>query len=268
MVEKIKARVQELLTSGKIKGFLGLRERYGHVGPYLFTDPNDLDGMSVGDGAKPGDTRYSLNKQLIRLVRSYQDDVFGVLVRGCDERGLKTLIASNQLDPARVVPVGLACPQELADACECMKPYPDEYVAGEQAEGRPFAGVAQIEAMAMEERFKVWLAEFAKCVKCYGCRDVCPMCYCKECTLGGKDFVNVGTLPPQNPIFHITRALHMAGRCIDCGLCNEACPADIPLRTLYKKIADLVDQEYQYRPGYGEPKASLTIHGLGDAPQH
>jgi Na+-translocating ferredoxin:NAD+ oxidoreductase RnfC subunit len=54
----------------------------------------------------------------------------------------------------------------------------------------------------------------------------------------------------------------MAGRCIDCGLCNEACPADIPLRTLYKKVADIIDQEYNYRPGYiVDEKPPLYILG-------
>lgn len=268
MIGKIKEKVRQLLASGKIKGFLGLRELHGQVGPYLFTDGDDLDGLVLGDRMKPGDTRYPLNKQLITLARSYQEESFGVLVRGCDERGLKTLFASSQLNPEKVVPVGIACPQELADACECLKPYPDECEAGEPAEGRPFASVAAIDAKDLSERFKIWLAEFAKCVKCYGCRDICPMCYCKECTLGGKDFVSIGTLPPENPIFHLTRALHMAGRCIDCGLCNEACPADIPLRRLYKKIADIVDQEYHYRPGYDDSTTSKPPNIHGEAPAH
>lgn len=267
MNEKIKSTVQELLTSGRIKGFLGLRELHGHVTPFLFTDANDLEGFVVGDRKSPGDTRYPLNKQLITITRSYPQESFGVLIRGCDERGLKTLFSSNQLNPEKVVPVGIACPQELADACECMKPSPDEFVEGDTAQGRPFETVARVEAIALDERFESWLGEFSKCIKCYGCRNICPMCYCTECTLGSHNFIEVGTLPPDNPIFHLTRAMHMAGRCIDCGLCNEACPADIPLRTLYKKMADIIEQEFQYRPGYGDnKKPSPNI--LGDAAKH
>jgi len=97
--------------------------------------------------------------------------------------------------------------------------------------------------------------------------DICPMCYCTECTLGGRNLIDIGGLPPESPVFHLTRALHMAGRCIDCGLCSQACPADIPLRTLYKKMADIVDQEYQFRPGFGDTtKPSLNI--LGEATKH
>lgn len=268
MDDKIKTKVQQLLTSGRIKGFLGLRELHGQVGPYLFTDPDDLEGMVAGDRKSPGDSRYPLNKLLITITRGYPRDAVGVLIRGCDERGLKSLISSNQLNAEMIVPVGVACPQELADACECLKPFPTEFVAGQPAEARQFGSVARIEAAGLDERFQFWLAEFSKCMKCYGCRNICPMCYCSECTLEGHQFESVGTMPPESPIFHLTRALHMAGRCIDCGLCNEACPADIPVRTLYKKVADIIDQEYQYRPGFDDSKTKPSINVLGEAAKH
>lgn len=268
MDDKIKMKVQELLQSGKIKGFLGLRERHGQVGPYLFTDGDDLEGLVVGDRFKPGDSRYPLNKQLMKITRGDPSGCYGVLVRGCDERGLKTLFGSGQIKSEQVVPVGIACPQDLADACECLKPYPDERVAGEAAEPRSFATVAKVEAMELEERFRLWLAEFSKCIKCYGCRNICPMCYCSECTLENKDFGDIGSLPAENPVFHLTRAIHMAGRCIDCGLCNEVCPADIPLRTLYKKIADIVEEEFHCRPGYGSPETPPGLNIRGEELKH
>jgi formate dehydrogenase (coenzyme F420) beta subunit len=266
MSEKVKNRVRELLESGRIKGFLGLRKIHGDIGPFLFTSSDDLEGLVVGDGERPGDTRYPLNKVLLRLTRCYPEAVLGVLVRGCDERGLKTLFTWNQLDPEKVVPVGIACPHELAEACECRKPFPDDFVDGEKGEGSEFLSVANIEWLDLDARLRHWLDQFSKCVKCYGCRDICPMCFCKECTLESDDLIQTGELPPENPIFHLTRAIHMAGRCIDCGLCNEACPADIPLRILYKKVADIVDEEHHYRPGYGDPKEKPPLNMLGDVP--
>ncbi|MEE9121708.1 MAG: 4Fe-4S ferredoxin [Syntrophobacteria bacterium] len=268
MSEKVKARVKELLDSGKIRGFLGLKNMNGHIGPHLFCDSNDLDDLVTGDRERPGDSRYPLNKQLINFARCYPEETFGVLVRGCDERGVKTLFTWNQLDPEKVVPVGIACPQELAEGCECLQPYPDEFVDGEKAEGCSFASVAQVDGFDLAGRLEHWLAEFAKCVKCYGCRNICPMCFCKECTLESKDLIHTGDIPPENPIFHLTRAVHMAGRCIDCGLCNEACPADIPLRTLYKKVADIIDQEFHYRPGYAAAGEKPPLNILGGAPEH
>jgi formate dehydrogenase subunit beta len=260
MIEEVRMRVKELLDSGSIKGFLGLGYMNGHVGPHLFCSGDDLAAMVLGDLNRAGDSRYPLNKQLIHLARSYPDDTFGVLVRGCDERGLKALYTWNQLNPGRVVAVGIACPQELAEACECLRPYPDEFVGTEKVEGCSYESVAHLDGLELKARFGYWMKEFTKCIKCYGCRDICPMCFCKECSLETDELIRTGDIPPEIPMFHLTRAVHMAGRCIDCGLCNEACPADIPLRTLYKKVADIVDEEFDYRPGYlADQKSPLNV---------
>lgn len=259
MSQELKQKVAELLTSGRIKGFLGLRAQEGHIGPHLFTTEAELDHLVSGDWKRPGDSRYPLNKSLITIARKYPEAVFGVMVRGCDERGLKSLYTWNQLDPRKVVAVGVACPQELADACECRRPYPEEFVEGVKAEPREQKHMAAIESLGLSERFALWMGEFSKCIKCYGCRDICPMCFCNECSVQSDDLIHTGAIPPEMPIFHLTRAVHMIGRCIDCGLCNEACPADIPLRTLYKKVADIIDKEFDYRPGFSAGKSPLNI---------
>jgi formate dehydrogenase subunit beta len=121
-----------------------------------------------------------------------------------------------------------------------------------------------VEAMPIAERFRYWMEHFERCVKCYGCRNVCPMCFCKECSLEDPDLIQTGMLPTENPIFHLTRAVHMAGRCIDCGLCEQACPADIPLRALYKKVADILAADTNYRPGY-QPDEKSPLNLLGSS---
>jgi ferredoxin len=266
MIEEVKNRVKELLVSGRIKGFLGIRRRNGNMGPHLFCSGDDLNGLSLGDLNRPGDTRYPLNKFLTRIAARYPEETFGVLVRGCDERGINALFTWNQLKPEKVVMVGIACPEELADACECLKPYPEECTAGKKVREGVRRSVEKIESLEPKGRLDFWLKEFDRCIKCYGCRDVCPMCFCKECSLESADLIFTGEIPPENPVFHLTRAVHMAGRCVDCGLCEEACPADIPLRTLYKKVADIIDGEFGYRPGY-KPFEKSPLNVLGGAPK-
>ncbi|MGB9616870.1 MAG: 4Fe-4S dicluster domain-containing protein, partial [Desulfomonilaceae bacterium] len=105
------------------------------------------------------------------------------------------------------------------------------------------------------------------CIKCYGCRNVCPVCFCNVCTLEQDALIHTGELPPENPMFHLTRAVHMAGRCIDCNLCTEVCPAEIPLRTLYKSVAKIIEEEFGYVTGLeGEVKSPLNF--LGPEPGH
>ncbi len=259
MIEQVESKVRELLEAGAIQGFLGLREQSGHVAPYLFQDPRDLEGMSLGDRERAGDARYPLTKILLTLANKDPRAKLGILVRGCDERALESLAAWNQLDLEKVVPVGIACPRELAEECECERPYPKDPVAGEKTDPVAFASVARLEELEPSERMRYWLQEFDKCVKCYGCRDICPVCFCRECSLEDQYLIRTRNLPPENPVFHLTRAVHMAGRCIDCGLCERACPAEIPLRTLYKKVGQIMEEEFSYRTGETMQKPPLQI---------
>jgi len=255
MVEKVK----QLLNEGKITGFIGLKKQHGQPGPYLFTKGNieELESLVVGD------TRYPLNKVLLRVANRHVGDRLGVMVRGCDERGLNELFKWNQLHRDRVVPVGIACPPELAEACECYKPYPSEWVVGEKTEGiSQSKRLEENEKLPQDERLRYWMDQFNKCIKCYGCRDVCPMCFCKVCSLQDRNFILTGKLPTENPTFHLSRAIHMVGRCIDCGLCEEACPSDIPIRTLYKKVGEIVSDVFDYKTGEDlEGKSPLNLLG-------
>jgi Fe-S oxidoreductase len=50
--------------------------------------------------------------------------------------------------------------------------------------------------------------------------------------------------------------MHMVGRCVDCGLCEEACPSGIPLRTLYKKAGSVLEERFDFKTGYVEGQRS------------
>ncbi|MDQ7782017.1 MAG: 4Fe-4S dicluster domain-containing protein [Desulfomonilaceae bacterium] len=268
MIDQVRDHVKGLLDDGKIVAFVGLKDQGGNVSPHVYTNSDDLNnGFSLGDLNTPGDARYPLARIAMTAVSQDEKGAVGVLVRGCDERALYELLRWNQLDAERIVKVGIACPAELAQAHECRKPFPDEYVAGEKTDPVANASVDEIMGKDLLGRLDYWKTEFDKCIKCYGCRDVCPVCFCNVCTLEEDSLIRTGDIPPENPMFHLTRAVHMAGRCIDCNLCTEVCPAEIPLRTLYKKVAEIVKDEFEYVTGEpGDRKSPLNI--LGPDPGH
>jgi len=264
MYHAIKERVTELLSTGEVKGFLALKKDNGHIKPHLYVSPDEIDQLSIGDGETAGDARYPLTKILTMLLQNHAGEPFGILARGCDQRALRALAAWNQISLEQVVVIGVACSEELARACNCGLPYPDEWLEGEQIEPKDPRPVEWEEKSPLQ-RLDLWRAEFEKCIKCYGCRNICPMCFCKECSLESEDVVTKGEIPPDLPMFHLVRALHMIGRCVDCGLCEEACPASIPLRALYKKVNDIVETRFQFRAGIEQTEQS-PLHKIAEPP--
>lgn len=50
-------------------------------------------------------------------------------------------------------------------------------------------------------------------------------------------------------MFQVTRNIHVAGRCTDCGECERACPVNIPLRSLTREMYGIVDELFHYTAG-------------------
>jgi len=249
MKEQIRKHATRLLDDGRIKGFLALRQNGTDVEPYLFTDAGQLKTLSLGDLDKPGAARYPLIKILSWLSAQSPNDTYAVLVRGCEERQFQRLVQSSQLRKHRAILVGIPCPEELAEEHGCLKPYPDQLAVGskpaEPASGKVITATPR--NLIRDMQFLKEVSE--RCIKCYGCRNVCPVCFCKECTLEEEVFVprNKLGIPPANPDFLLTRAVHMVGYCTYCGLCEEACPADIPLKTIYKMVANIMNEQHGYQ---------------------
>ena len=96
-----------------------------------------------------------------------------------------------------------------------------------------------------------WTAELARCVKCYACRQVCPLCYCRAASSTRIVPVAIDTSATLkgNFAWHITRAFHLAGRCVGCDECTRACPAGIDLRLLNLALAKAAEENFGYRAG-------------------
>ncbi len=260
MSDEAKAVVADVLAKDEVDGVLCLREADGAVGPHYYKQGDDLDGLVLSP-------KYSL-PLVLRWFHQYSPDAkVGAVLRSCEERALVELSKRRQVDLSMVEVIGLACTEEEAKECGCVLGSPTNVMIGVPTDGlgerRKLKDLPPAED---GDRLDFWKTEYAKCIKCYGCRNVCPVCACEECMMADHDWVRGGTLPPKFASFHLIKAYHMADRCVECLECEAACPVSIPLAEMYGRLLRDVERRFGYVTGADPEERPPLLTTLMDEP--
>lgn len=265
MIHEIREQVQEWLNQGVVDLFLAYRMLDGHPLPHAFAKERIEEVKDLVSGP----ARYPLEKLAGRIMAVHPEATIGMVARECDQRALNLLAAWNHIEAGTVKTIHLSCcPSNLNEQSDCSYLKPRVSGTCKKTLGFEFgAATEDVETVDPGLRFTRWMYEFGKCIKCYGCRNICPVCFCKECSLEHPNLIGTGFLPPEVPLFHLVRAVHMAGRCIDCGLCEDACPAEIPLRLLYRKVNEIVKEVFGYETGTSPGQSPFQVLGESMMPE-
>jgi ferredoxin len=228
-MELLRAKARELLENGVVKLIIG----YG-------TGPEDsVRAIFI---KKPADSeRLIFNAQCQQNLAVYltKHEIkhfgkVGIVAHLSTIRSILQMASEHQLKEDDVIALGVTADGKVVELSGFQKL--EEYVAASGLD-LPEADreiIDKLQAMSREERWNYWMDHLSRCIKCYACRASCPMCYCCRCQVeyNQPQWLAAEASPMGNFEWHVTRAMHLAGRCVNCGECGRACPVAIPIHLL------------------------------------
>jgi coenzyme F420-reducing hydrogenase delta subunit/NAD-dependent dihydropyrimidine dehydrogenase PreA subunit len=275
--EAIRHKVEELLSSGQVGCAIGYEVGpRGRTRPVFIYKPEEVERLVWNPDCTHNLTTY-LRDKLRPVKGKVQPAPVAVVVKPCDSRAINVLVVENAFQREQVHVLGVICDgirdeqgdlQRRCTTCAERVPLVYDTLIGEPstAASPPTApvvpGQLQLEGTSPAERMDFWLSQFDRCIRCYACRQACPMCSCPTCLYERDDslWVGMGIGVNEKRAFHLGRAYHLAGRCIGCNECERVCPMEIPISYLNQKLAQEIETAYGFRAGLapvGSPIVSV-----------
>lgn len=258
---EMRAVAKELLESGEATVVIGCEK--GTM-PYNSTPVMIRSAAEVDKLIWDEYCQQNLSPYLIDFI--YTEDKVAIFAKGCDTRAYNRLIQDKRITADKCIIIGVPCsgmknakaaarlPEgaevPMANACkECRYPNPVVFDRKIGQDVTPwcteknFADVEAIEAMGQDEKAAFWQSQYSKCIRCYACRNICPACNCTNCIFdqSASGWQSKDINASENEFYGVTRAFHVAGRCIECGQCEMVCPSDIPIMLMNKKFIKDID---------------------------
>ena len=305
--EKIRERARKLLAEGKVEVFIGYRKGSVAMmnQPVLIHHPDQADllywdsncGLNlcnyltkrtekIGIVATGCNSRNIVTHILENQIKREQLYIVGIPCTGMlDHRAVtravgqkEILDAEDQGEEFTVKGAGFSQTLKKKDFLQrncvvCTHRNPvifDEMIAEpvtEQEGVDPYGDVARIEEMEPEKKRAFFAQLVSRCLRCYACRNACPLCYCPTCFVDESrpQWVGKSNDPTDTMTFHFLRAYHCAGRCTDCGACERVCPVGISMRQFTKKLNKDAQQYFSWEAGLSlEQRPPLDVYRPDD----
>jgi formate dehydrogenase subunit beta len=288
MTQDLRREARQLLTSGQaacVIGYeVGPRER---VRPAFIDQEEGVERLVWDQRCTHNLVKYLNDKiESVRKIRLKEGEdtlpkKVAIVVKPCDSRAVNVLLAEGRFSRDEVHLIGVACDgihegagfgrsddvvlQERCQRCSDRVPVVYDTLIGEPPEVEAVNGfddIERIEALSPQERMEFWLRHFDRCIRCYACRQACPMCNCPTCLYESDDslWVGMGIRLSEKRTFHLGRAYHLAGRCVGCNECERVCPMNIPIGLLNRVLAREIERTFQHRAGMAiVPPPLVTI---------
>lgn len=274
---RVRQVTADLLREGEVSIVLGYKSGTlpGQVVPGFITSSEEADNL-VWDSS----CFHNLSVYLPRLDAN--GGKVGAVVKKCDAATVVGLLQEKQVSRDELHLIGVQCAgvwegDRLADKCHScdgqVSPLCDVAVTPEGTRETPApaesdprdAAIAYLETLPPETRWGFWQEEFGRCIRCYACRAVCPLCYCDSCITEKHrpQWISPAIDETGNTAWNLVRAFHLAGRCTGCDECARVCPADIRLDLINRKLAKVIEERFGYEAGI-DPDAAPPLTEFRD----
>jgi len=245
-MKELREKARDLLKNKDVQVVIGYGDGTGGKPRAIFIrDPKNADRLIFNVKCEQNLAVYLMKHEVKKLGRPAIIATIPVV------RSIIQLAAENQIAEGGVVILAVTPDGKLSEI-KTLKDA-ETFVASNPPYTRPedIEKLEQIEKMTVEERWTYWLDELSRCFKCYACRSGCPMCYCERCTIecNQPQWVSPASHHLGNVEWHIIRAMHIAGRCVNCGECARACPLDIPINLLTLKVSEDIRKNFGLTAG-------------------
>jgi ferredoxin len=247
-MEALRKRARELLDGGTVKVVIGYADgsTKDRARAVFIRQPDRAAKLVFDDRCRQNLAVYLMKPEVKALGKP------AVVARPTTLRSMMQLAAENQIADGQVLALAVADGQvtELA-TFEAIEKHLAATPHGLPASDHE--AVAKIAAMSREQRWQFWREEFSRCIRCYACRAACPMCYCTRCVVEANQpqWVTVAPTDLGNLEWHLVRSMHLAGRCLNCNHCADACPVGIRLNLLTQMLSEEIGQEFGVEAGFG-----------------
>jgi len=274
----IRIKARELLASGQVGCVIGYEVSHrGRTRPVFVYSPEQAERLVWNPDCTNNLTTYLPAK--LRSVKGKEPSKpIAVVVKPCDSKAINVMVAENLYKRDQVYALGVACDGirsadgNMQTHCvTCQESVPivcDALISGDTSSHiqrlSSYNGkeIVALQAAPPAERMEFWLEQFDRCIRCYACRQACPLCNCPECLYERDEstFIGLGIRLTEKRTFHLGRAYHLAGRCVGCNECERACPMNIPISLLNQRLADEIESAFDFRAGLAvAPSPIVTI---------
>ncbi len=155
--------------------------------PVFVSNPEDVNQLVFDDLCFNNLSVY-LSKDEVRSIGK-----IGVVLKGCDLRSVNVLLREHVVERDDLFLIVVRCVgvgdpvMDKCSVCEVHDPQNCDAVVGQPVEQpdiekqEKYSAANKIEIKSIEERWEFWNSKLSACIRCYACRQVCPLCYCKQC---------------------------------------------------------------------------------------